>query len=154
MELLEILKHKKIRVIEIPKWGSYLRKQWENNFANHLTAEEKKAIYLHNAGGACGYLWHLFSYNKKTCFKEEQANIAFNNEPKDSCFVFYQHSDYALILEKAFMFIVDDLFTESDIYVVDKEFTWTYVKTHETGWCGPYFGRKSEASLNYPENLT
>jgi hypothetical protein len=30
-----------------------------------------------------------------------------------------------------------------DIYVVDKKFNWTYVVTHETGWCGPYFNRNN-----------
>ena len=30
-------------------------------------------------------------------------------------------------------------FSCSDIYIVDKEFTWTYVWTHKGFWCGPYF---------------
>ena len=30
-------------------------------------------------------------------------------------------------------------FSCGDIYIVDKEFTWTYVYTHEGFWCGPYF---------------
>jgi hypothetical protein len=55
MILLDILKNKTIRVIEIPKWGPYLRKQWEYNFAKHLTLQEKKAIYLHDDGETCGY---------------------------------------------------------------------------------------------------
>lgn len=29
----------------------------------------------------------------------------------------------------------------SDVYIVAKDFSWTYVRTHETGWCGPYFCR-------------
>ncbi|WP_082615037.1 DUF4275 family protein [Paenibacillus sp. Soil787] len=37
----------------------------------------------------------------------------------------------------------DELMDEADIYVVDKEFNWTYVITHETGLCGPYFSSKS-----------
>lgn len=47
-----------------------------------------------------------------------------------------------MILEDAAAFDSNDLLEESDVYVVDKEFNWTYVKTHETGWCGPYFSRK------------
>ncbi|MFE1630307.1 DUF4275 family protein [Brevibacillus reuszeri] len=39
-----------------------LRKQWENTFANHLSEDEKKSIYLTTRGG---YLWHLFSYNSR-----------------------------------------------------------------------------------------
>ncbi|SCM11283.1 Uncharacterized protein BCRIVMBC120_05479 [Bacillus wiedmannii] len=31
---------------------------------------------------------------------------------------------------------------KGDIYIVDKEFTWTFVKTHEHRWYGPYFARK------------
>jgi hypothetical protein len=115
----------------------------ENNFANHISQEEKKSIYLYDDGGSCGYLWHLFSYEKKDCLKDEQAEKAFNNEPKNSCYVFCQHSDYALVLENASKFTANDLLNETDIYVVDKDFNWTYVKTHETGWCGPYFSRKS-----------
>lgn len=87
MEIVNILKNKKIKITEIPKWGA--------------------------------------------------------NEPKNACYVFYQHSDYALILENASMFTANDLYNETDIYVVDKEFNWTFVKTHETGWCGPYFSRRN-----------
>lgn len=143
MELVDILKNKKVKVTEIPKWGPYLRKQWEYNFSNHISDEEKKSIYLFDNSGFYGYLWHIFSSDKKDCLKDEQAEKAFNNEQKDHCYIFYQHSDYALILNNASMFIANDLINEEDIYVVDKEFSWTYVKTHETGWCGPYFSRKN-----------
>jgi hypothetical protein len=144
MDLVDLLRNKKVRVREIPRWGTYLRTQWENHFANHLSEDEKKSIYLFDYNGACGYLWHVFSYEKKGCLKEEQADKAFNKERKSACYVFYQHSDDALIVENASSFTAYDLINEYDIYVVDKEFNWTYVKTHETGWCGPYFSRKSD----------
>ena len=144
MDIVDLLKNKKVKVREIPKWGVYLRKQWEDHFANHLSQEEKESIYMHDEDGACGYLWHLFSYAKKDCLKEEQAEHAFNHESKNACYVFYQHTDDALILENASMFTADDLQNESDIYIVDTDFTWTYVKTHETGYCGPYFSWKSQ----------
>lgn len=131
------LKTKKIKITEIPKWGPYFRKQWENNFANQLSDKDKKLIYLFNTGGCCGYLWHLFSYEKKDCLKGEKAEAAFNNQTKNNCYVFYQHSDYALFLENASMFNTNDLINEQDIYIVDKGFNWTYIQTHETGWCGP-----------------
>ncbi|NHM30632.1 DUF4275 family protein [Neobacillus terrae] len=136
------LKAKKIKITEIPKWGPYLRKQWENNFANHLSNKDKKSIYLFDTGSYSGYLWHLFSYEKKDCLEGERAKAAFNNQPKDNCYVFYQHSDYALFLENTSMLNTDDLINEQDIYIVDKGFNWTYIQTHETGWCGPYFSVK------------
>jgi hypothetical protein len=61
----------------------------------------------------------------------------------NNCFVFYQHSDYVLLQENASMFNTDDLINEQDVYIVDKGFNWTYIQTHETGWCGPYFSIKS-----------
>ncbi|CAM3916602.1 hypothetical protein GCM10009865_54200 [Aeromicrobium ponti] len=30
-----------------------------------------------------------------------------------------------------------------DVYVVDKDFTWTYIHTHEE-FCGPYFYKTKE----------
>ena len=144
MDIVDKLKRKNIKVLDIPKWGTYLRKEWENNFANHLNEKEKKAIYLLDDGGFGGYLWHLFSYEKKDCLEGEKAEEAFNNERKNKCYVFFQHSDYALLLENASTFHTDDLIDEigTDMYIVDKQFRWTFVLTHETGCLGPYFSRK------------
>jgi hypothetical protein len=36
MDIVDKLEGKNIKVIELPKW-EYLRKVWENNFANHLS---------------------------------------------------------------------------------------------------------------------
>ncbi|WP_445491515.1 DUF4275 family protein [Niallia sp. 03133] len=141
MDLLEKLKNKNMKIVELPKWGAYLRKEWENNFAHHLNEKEKKSIYLIESGRVSGFLWHLFSYNKKDYFEGEKAEEAFHNERKNKCYIFYQHSDYALLLENASLFHKNDLMDETDIYVVDKEFRWTFVITHETGLCGPYFSR-------------
>jgi hypothetical protein len=63
----------------------------------------------------------------------EKAEATFNNQLKNNCYVFYQHSDYALILENASMLNTSDLINEQDIYIVDKGFNWTYIQTHETG---------------------
>lgn len=142
LDLVLSLRSKKVKVIEISKWGTYLRKQWEDNFASHLSEKEKKSIFLYDQNGYCGFLWHLFSYEKRGCFKEEQADIQFNKEPKQSCYIFYQHSDDVFIVENVLSLTADDFINEQDVYIVDKGFKWTYVRTHETGWCGPYFSRK------------
>lgn len=136
IDLVSSLRSKKVKVTEIPKWGTYLRKKWEDHFTSHLNMDEKKSIYLGD------FLWHIFSYEKRHCLQEEQTDLAFNKVSKKSCYVFYQHSDDAFILEKATLLTADDLVYEEDVYVVDKGFNWTYVRTHETGLCGPYFSRK------------
>lgn len=146
LDLVSLLRMKKVSVIEIPKWGTYLRKQWEDNFVNHLSDTEKKSIYLYDEDGCCGYLWHVFSYERRKYLKEKQADITFNEQSKQSCYVFYQHSDDAYILESASSLTAEDFVNEEDVYVVDKEFNWTYVITHETGWCGPYFSRKDKTN--------
>jgi len=143
MDLVDKLRSQKIRVLEIPKWGPYLRKQWENHFASHLDLNEKSAIHMYDSGWFCGYLWHLFSYKRKDCLEGEKAIEAFNQEFKKDCYLFYQHSDYALLVENADAMNFNHLVEEigEDIYIVDKEFRWTFVMTHETDYCGPYFSR-------------
>lgn len=89
-------------------------------------------------------MWHLFSYEKKSCLLDKQANAAFQEEEKKECYLFYQHSDDALILENASSLNASDLSSEQDVYVIDKKFTLTYVNTHESGWLGPYFSRTNK----------
>ncbi|WP_139904906.1 DUF4275 family protein [Clostridium thermarum] len=144
MQLLKKLKDKKVKVMEIPQWGTYLRKQWEDKFANHLSDSEKREIYMYDCNGACGYLWHIFSYEKKECLVGKDAEQAFMDEEKKACYIFYQHSDYAFILKDASVLEPSDLLGEGDVYVVDREFSWTYVNTHENGWLGPYFGKNND----------
>lgn len=144
-EITDIFKMKNIKYTEVPKWGNYLRGQWEQSFASHMSRQEKMDIYLYDDDGACGYLWHLFSYGKRDCLKCEDADKAFDNMNKNECYIFLQHSDDVLIMENATELTSSDLcdsFDRTDVYVVNKGFNWTYVKTHEIGWCGPYFCRR------------
>lgn len=139
MDVVNRLRDKKIMVREIPGWGPYLRNRWEEIFARHLSDQEKEGIYL------CSYLWHVFSYEERDYLQKEQADQAFNNISKNKCYVFYQHSDYAFIIENAEPTLINDFlrkddWDEEDIYIVDKDFTWTYVNTHERS-CGPYFSK-------------
>ncbi|KGR77706.1 DUF4275 family protein [Ureibacillus manganicus] len=143
LDLVSILKKKNVKVTEIHKWGTYLRKQFEVHFADHLSEKEKRSIFLHDEDGLCGFLWHIFSYEKKEHLNDEQADFAFENLLKQSCFVFYQNSNDAYILDNAYSISAKDFGNEEDIYIVDKDFNWTYVRTHETGLCGPYFCQKS-----------
>ncbi|KAB2328483.1 DUF4275 family protein [Cytobacillus depressus] len=141
-KLIDTLQKKRVKVTNIPKWGTYLRNQWEEHFASHLSEEGKNNIHLHDNRFSCGFLWHVFSYETKVCMIEEQANEAFNQVQKKACYVFYQHSNDALIVENLSRINAEDFEDEGDVYVVDKEFAWTYVNTHEKGLCGPYFSWK------------
>ncbi|ALC91768.1 ATP synthase F1 subunit delta [Bacillus sp. FJAT-18017] len=144
MELLTRLIYKDVEVEEAEDMGNLLRKRWEEQFAGHLSLQEKRSIHLYDKGNSSGFLWHVFSYGKKACLEGRPAEEAFNAVRKYACYVFYQNSDEGLILKNAKRLSADDLKNEYDVYVVDKDFSWTYVKTHETGWLGPYFFKSNE----------
>ncbi|CAG7594692.1 hypothetical protein PAESOLCIP111_00006 [Paenibacillus solanacearum] len=136
-KIIELLNNKNIKFTESSKWGQYLRGVWEENFAEQLSADEKKKIYLEQ------YLWHVFSYKKILCLKNDQAIMEFNKVIKSqrTCYIFFQHSDLALIVESSSSITSEDLEYDDDIYIVDKGFTWTYIQTHEEQ-CGPYFSTR------------
>lgn len=136
-----MLRKKNMKVREFRNWGVYFRKRWEDNFANHLSDEEKEDIFLYGDKYRCGYLWHIFSYEKKKCLEGKEAENTFHNEGKKECYIFYQHCDDVLLIKDASLLSMDDMY-KGDIYIVDREFTWTFVKTHEHRWCGPYFAKK------------
>ncbi|WP_066063025.1 DUF4275 family protein [Neobacillus soli] len=118
-----MLKDKGILVIELKDKGKELRNQWEEAFAKHLSISEKRKIYFHQ------HLWHVFSYDK-------------------ACYIFYQNNENTLLLENARGLKADDILNEidgylTDVYVVDKDFSWTYIHTHEF-FLGPYFIQQVE----------
>ncbi|HDU7439119.1 TPA: DUF4275 family protein [Listeria monocytogenes] len=137
------MQNKEFRVLEIPKWGRYLRGMWLENFANHLSKQEQKEIYIES------FLWHLCSYEKVTCFEREEAIRAFERQIENRCTIFYQFTNEAFLVQNAKNLKMKDLPYEewdwnyTDIYVMDWENKWTFVITHETDiGLGPYFIQK------------
>ncbi|WP_212963858.1 DUF4275 family protein [Siminovitchia fordii] len=136
-------RQKELKLIEIPKWGNYLREQWRGIFANHLSKVEQKSIYMDS------FLWHLCSWEKVFCLEKEKAIEAFESQLKNKCTIFYQNTDEAYLVQHAKNLKINDLpFEEnhmyySDIYVMDWNNGWTFVMTHETeSGIGPYFIQK------------
>lgn len=136
------MQNKELKVLEIPKWGRYLRGEWLENFAGHLTKEEQKEIYLNS------FLWHLCSYEKTEFLEKEVAIKAFERQKKNQCTIFYEFTNEAFLVQNAINLKVKDLpydrwdLNFNDIYVMDSENNWTFIITHETG-LGPYFIQKS-----------
>ena len=137
MEQIDLLKDKGILVTELKNKRKELWKLWEEAFANNLTKSQKRKIYFHQ------HMWHVFSYNKISCIEGQNAKAAFNKKQKEACYIFYQDNENALLLENARRIKAEDLINEidgyiDDVYVVDIDFSWTYIHTHEY-FCGPYF---------------
>lgn len=87
------------------------------------------------------YLWHIFSWKLVPCLEGDDARqaLAAAREGVDV----YLFCEGVWNGGKPYVKPADGLDAAAleelpDAYLVDKNFTWTYVHTHEAG-CGPYF---------------
>lgn len=114
-----------------------IKTKWEKYFIPANINKDK--IYLDD------FLWHVFSYEVKDNQTGENAIHRFDEVNKDSIYLFYQFRDKGYLIEKdSDLSNVDldnfiDGFEEMDLYIVDTQFKWTYVKTHEEPHIGPFF---------------
>lgn len=113
--------------------------QWLRHFALELSKEDFQK-YVKDQ-----YIWHVFSWKLiplDNLLTGDAARQAFNGANKADCLCcdafgsgvsdsLLSHYDTAEKIDKA-----------TEFYVVDKNYTWTYIKTHEGDHCGPYFFRK------------
>lgn len=132
MKLVPKLQAHNISVIEADVNGHDLKMEWERVFAGGLDADEKENIHFEQ------FSWHIFSFKRTPCLSGKQAVEAFQQEEKKACYIFYQQYDFASFIADAAHLTAEDLEDEQDIYIVDMDFKWTYVVTHESQ-CGPYF---------------
>ena len=113
-----------------------LRERWLDTFAADVSEENLGKYVL--AGGS--YLWNIFSEKLVPCLEGDAARKALEELSDETCYRFYKEyppQDQPRI--KAIpMSEVSSLSDDLDWYLVDKDFTWTYVHTHEKD-CGPYF---------------
>jgi len=86
------------------------------------------------------YLWHLFTWGNVSCLSEDEARNAFDALQYTEAIRFYNgysnHIDNVSVIEKLSANSVDED-KSSDVYIVAKDFSWTYVRTHECNF-GPY----------------
>lgn len=86
-------------------------------------------------------LWHVFSHEllEATAFLEgKAARKAFDKADKQGAVCvewFEEEPPYDLPTE---LYSAKMLESHTEIYVVAADFSWTYIKTHEST-CGPYF---------------
>jgi hypothetical protein len=87
------------------------------------------------------HLWHIFTWGNVPCVIGNKARNTFDSLSFDKAIMFC--GGYSMQIENIQMrgkitsLELDEL---NDVYVVDKNFEWTYVHTHEID-CGPYFCR-------------
>lgn len=121
--------------------------RWLDAFAAGVSEADLGAHVL--AEGNC--LWHIFSWKLAPCQEGEAARQALAQVSDDgNIYLFYKEyppTDIPLVRpvskEEALALSsrAEDEYASMDgmdWYLVDRDFTWTYVHTHESS-CGPYF---------------
>ena len=113
-----------------------LRERWLDTFAADVSEEDLGKHVL--VGG--GYLWHIFSHKLVPCLEGDDARKALAELPDTECYRFYKEypPQNQPRIKAISMAEISSLPDDLNWYLVNKDFTWTYVHTHEED-CGPYF---------------
>lgn len=112
--------------------------QWLRHFAPDLTKKQYEE-YVKNQ-----FIWHVFSWKLIDCtglLIGDDARKAYDKVNKDNCICCDLFNSDGVTDKLPSQYDtadkIDSLTTE--FYVVAKDYSWTYVKTHEGDLCGPYF---------------
>ncbi len=114
--------------------------KWMENFAGDIPKEDIEK-YVVSTGN---YIWHIFSWElleRKQYLTGNKAKKAYNIIDKTGAIYIDWFNDEPpknLIPDLNTAKALDDY---TEVYVVGKNFEWTYIKTHE-GMCGPYFMKR------------
>lgn len=114
--------------------------RWLRTFAADVPKSDLKK-YVTTTGN---FIWHVFSWElvpNDKYLKADAARKAYDDADKCGAryVVIYPEETKPTELTED-MFTASSLDAFDEIYVVGKDFGWTYIKTHEK-FCGPYFCR-------------
>lgn len=114
--------------------------QWLRHFARNIHASDIQKCFVND------FIWHIFSYellDEGAFLVGDAARLEYDKADKFDCIfcdIYGQNgvtdkmlSEYSSSKE------IDEKITE--LYVAAKDYSWTYIKTHENDLCGPYFMR-------------
>lgn len=119
--------------------------QWLRHFAGCVSKEQlEKYVYDQ-------FIWHIFSWDlvkSDRLLVGDPARQAFDLVSKSNCLccdMFGSGVSDALPPQYDTAEKIDH--GPAEFYVVAKDYSWTYIKTHENNLCRPYFWRISDRSL-------
>jgi len=115
------------------------KEEWFRRFIP--TGREKEAMDSYCLDDY-GYLWHAFSYGIIDCIEGDDAKAAFDEQHKCSAILRDNHLEATFFIRDASRITAMDIDKLCDVTVTDIDFNWTYTKTHEYGWLGPYFYKR------------
>ena len=111
--------------------------KWLEHFSKGISKRDLKK-YVVSTGNL---LWHVFSWEllKENKFLEgDQAKAAYDKIDKRGAIYIEWFEDEKTHDITWDMNTATDLDKKVEVYVVASDFSWTYIKTHES-MCGPYF---------------
>ncbi|MBQ7950682.1 MAG: DUF4275 family protein [Clostridia bacterium] len=112
---------------------------WLSHFAKDVSRENIEK-YVVSTGN---FLWHVFSWkllDEKTFLTGNSARKAYDKiDKRNALYIEWFEEDETKELTAKFNTSIA-LEKTTEIYVVAPDFSWTYIKTHES-MCGPYFMR-------------
>ena len=116
--------------------------QWLRHFAQGINKDQYEK-YVKDQ-----YIWHVFSWElikPDGLLIGDAARQAYNEAVKTDC-IFCDMFNNGGVTDKLSPQYdtaekIDENMTE--FYVVAKDYSWTYIKTHECDLCGPYFFKKA-----------
>ncbi len=111
--------------------------EWLNHFAKDISRKdiEKYVVATGN------YLWHVFSWellDEKAFLTGDSARKAYDKIDKHDALYIAWFEDDETNSVTTNLNTADTLDKMTEVYVVPSDFSWTYMKTHES-MCGPYF---------------
>ena len=117
--------------------------QWLHHFAQGIDKDQYEKHVKDQ------YIWHVFSrelIKPDGLLTGDAARRAYNQAVKTDC-IFCDMFNNGGVTDKFSPQYdtaekIDENLTE--FYVVAKDYSWTYIKTHECDLCGPYFLRNTE----------
>ena len=106
-----------------------VKKEYIKNFFGTLTESQKNSIHFEE------YMWHAFSYKLIPSLEGKDAIHEFKNKKVNDVYIIFQYNDIVMerknLTYESLLTIMEEVECW-DCYVVDKNFTWTFVMTHET----------------------
>lgn len=117
--------------------------EFKNEWLRHFAANISKRDIENKVLKKGNYIWHIFSWelvNPNNFLISEKARHAFNKANKANAWYIipFERNSSVKILNSENI-TAEQLDEETEIYVVARNFSWTYIKTHENDLCGPYF---------------
>ena len=112
--------------------------QWLRHFAKDVNKKSREKCFVND------FIWHIFSYElleKGTYLVGDAARAAYDDAEKNDCIFCDMYGQNGvsdkMLAEYSSSKEIDSKIIE--LYVVSKDYSWTYIKTHENDLCGPYF---------------